>query len=191
MQPAVTPDDNRGNSGDGSGRSVILNGTLGHGGVAGAGVPGGGVGKRGGSLSRTTARKPFTCADALKQPGKTVTAGISVTGTLLLGLTATRGTWTNMRTSASGKFTTVGFTSGLAAGASVSGQTFASMSAFTGWSDGYTIGASVPVGPFSIGGSYASSWNDSGSGSGGSYDVGSAILPYAGYAASFADTSIS
>ncbi|WEK01118.1 MAG: hypothetical protein P0Y59_05360 [Candidatus Sphingomonas phytovorans] len=42
VQPAVTPDGNGGNFSDGSGRSVILNGTLGHGGVGGVGALGGG-----------------------------------------------------------------------------------------------------------------------------------------------------
>jgi hypothetical protein len=36
------------------------------------------------------------------------------------------------------------------------------MDAFTGMSDGYTVGGSFGIGPVGVGGSYSSSWNDSG-----------------------------
>ena len=136
-------------------------------------------------------QKPFTCADALNQPGKIKASGVFGTITGLIGWTASRGTWTNLQTEAHGSFTTFGFTAGLAAGASYGSQTYTSMGAFTGMSDGYTVGASGGAGPVSVGGSYSSSWNDSGSGSGWNVDVGSAGLPFLGGAASYTETQIS
>lgn len=161
--------------------------------------PGSGGASRGGlpassppkPTSNPPQNAPFTCAQAAAQPGKIQANGVSVTLTGLIGWTATIGTWTNLQTGAHGSFTTVGFTAGLAVGASIGRQTYSSMDAFTGMSDGYTVGASIGYGPVGVGGSYSSSSNSSGSGSGGNFDVGSAELPFVGFAASYTETNIS
>jgi RHS repeat-associated protein len=115
--------------------------------------------------------KPFTCADAMIESGKVRATGVTVTAVLGLGWTVTRGSWVNLSTNTSGKFTTVGFAAGLEAGGHFSIMTYSNIGAFTSFSDGYSAGVSVPVGPMAVGGSYSHSSNDSGSGSGGSLGV--------------------
>src|SRR3546814_2938754 len=67
----------------------------------------------------------------------------------------------------------LGFTSGLAFGGGPGGMKYSSLKAFSGWSDGWSAGASVGYGAQSIGASVSHSWNDAGSGTGASFDVGS------------------
>src|SRR3546814_19455854 len=85
----------------------------------------------------------------------------------------------------------LGFTSGLAFGGGPGGMKYSSLKAFSGWSDGWSAGASVGYGAQSIGASVSHSWNDAGSGTGASFDVGSAGAPGIGVQASWTRTELS
>src|SRR3546814_10840594 len=100
-------------------------------------------------------------------------------------LTGAVGAWVNTKTGTHGNFTMLGFTSGLAFGGGSGGMKYSSLKAFSGWSDGWSAGASVGYGAQSIGASVSHSWNDAGSGTGASFDVGSAGDPGIGVQASW------
>src|SRR3546814_5506985 len=85
----------------------------------------------------------------------------------------------------------LGFTSGLAFGGGPGGMKYSSLKALSGWSDGWSAGASVGYGAQSIGASVSHSWNDAGSGTGASFDVGSAGAPGIGVQASWTSTELS
>jgi hypothetical protein len=136
---------------------------------------------------------PYTCMDAMKEPGRVQATGTSLTATLAIGWTFGRGSWKNLQTGATGRFTTAGFTAGLGLGASGVAMTYTSMAAFTGMSDGWTAGVAFGLGdsPLSAGASYSESTNSSGGGTGGSADLGAASLPGAALYGSTTDTQIS
>jgi RHS repeat-associated protein len=137
-------------------------------------------------------KKTFTCADAMKESGQIRASGFSVTLVGIIGWTGTSGTWRNMSTGTTGRFNTFGFSAGVEFAAGGSVVTYQNIGAFTGGSDGYSVGAAVPVGPVAVGGSYQHSSNDSGSGSGGSGGVGPAAgIPPVGASGNFTTTDIS
>ena len=148
---------------------------------------------QGGSGERQAGEgKQFTCQDAMIESGKVRATGFNVTAVLGLGWTVTRGSWVNLSTNTSGRFTTVGFAAGLEMGAGATIVTYSSIGALTGWSDSYSMGASLPLGPVAIGGAYQHSSNNSGSGSGGFGGVGPAAgFRPPGASGSFTETTIS
>lgn len=138
-------------------------------------------------------QRPFTCADAMNESGRIKTKTLSGSGVIAIGMVGATGTWVNQQTGTHGTFTTFGFGAGLAAGATVTAPSYSSIGAFTGMSDGFSLGGSIGVGGgrLGIGGGYSRSWNDSGSGGGTTFDVGSAQLPSASFVATWTDTQIS
>lgn len=138
-------------------------------------------------------QKSFTCADAMNEGGRIKTKTLGVSGVLGIGMVGATGTWVNQQTGTHGTFKTFGFGAGIAAGGTLTAPSYSSIGAFTGMSDGYSIGASLGVGGgrLGIGGGYTSSWNDSGSGGGATFDVGSAQLPSFSFAGTWTDTQIS
>lgn len=137
-------------------------------------------------------RRKFSCADAMKESGQIRATGFNVTLVGILGWTWTTGRWWNMSTGTTGTFSTFGFGAGLEFGAGASVVTYRNIGAFTGGSDGYSVGAAVPLGPVAVGGSYQHSSNDSGSGSGGFGGVGPAAgIPPVGASGNFTTTDIS
>ncbi|WCM25907.1 hypothetical protein NDN01_18010 [Sphingomonas sp. QA11] len=148
MQPAVTPDGNGGNFSDGSGRSVILNGTLGHGGVGGgAALAGGGVGAR-------ASQKPNddpNCKLALTQDGDI--AFEATTGSLVVlgGITGSRGSFINLRTGTTGSFFSVGAGGGADIGTAEVVGTASSLALLN--QGGASFNASAGIATFSANGS--------------------------------------
>lgn len=116
---------------------------------------------------------------------------IGGSATFVLGLTGAVGSWVNTKTGTHGNFTMLGFTAGLSFGAGSGGMRFSSLSAFNGWSDGWSAGASVGYGAQSIGAGVSHSWNEAGSGTGANFDVGSAGSTGAGAEANWTSTEIS
>jgi RHS repeat-associated protein len=143
------------------------------------------------SMQHNIDKYQFSCASAMTQAGEIEASVTNVSGVGAIGIVGGAGTWRNKQTGAYGDFKTFGFGAGLAAGGSMGIQTFTSMQAFTGMSDGFSFGLALPVGPVGVGLSYSRSWNDFGYGSGGGVDVGSTVLPGAGFAATWTDTEIS
>ncbi|MBB4099969.1 hypothetical protein [Sphingomonas kyeonggiensis] len=129
----------------------------------------------------------------MNENGRIKTKTLSGSGVLAIGMVGATGTWVNQQTGTHGTFTTFGFGAGLAAGATLTAPSYSSIGAFTGMSDGFSIGASIGVGGgrLGIGGGYSKSWNDSGSGGGGTFDVGSVQLPSVSFAGTWTDTQIS
>lgn len=137
--------------------------------------------------------QPFTCANAMAEKGQINTKTLSVSGVLALGMVGSTGIWVNQNTGTHGTFTTFGFAAGIAAGGTFTRPSYSSIGAFTGMSDGFSIGASIGIGGgrLGVGGGYSRSWNDSGSGGGATFDVGSAQLPSFSLAGTWTDTQIS
>lgn len=128
----------------------------------------------------------------MKESGQIQATGINVAAVLALGWTVTRGSWVNLSSGTTGNFITYGFAAGFGAAAGVTRMTSSNIGAFTGWSDGYSVGASVPLGQVAIGGSFEHSSNDSGYGSGGFGGIGPAAgLTPIGASGNFTQTDIS
>ena len=137
---------------------------------------------------------PFSspdCASAFKEGGEIDVVGITGTATLAVGWTATRGTWINRSTGTTGKFTTVGFTAGVGVGLNVGEMTYSSLGAFSGPSDGHSIGPGIGIDWLSVGLSYSHASNSSGSGSGGGLDLGASAFPFLNLAGSYTETTVS
>lgn len=156
------------------------------------GGPGGGPGSGPGTSPKPQMTKPFTCADAMKEKGRITASTINLSAVGALGLVGGAGTWRNVSTGTHGNFQTIGFGAGLAAGGIYTMPTYTSIGAFTGMSDGFSIGASFGIagGRLGIGVGYSSSWNSSGSGGGFTFDVGSAQLPSISLVGTYTDTQI-
>lgn len=152
-------------------------------------ILGGEIGRPGSTPQKED--KPFTCADAMKQPGEIQTNTISASGVLGLGLVGAAGTWSNTQSGASGNFVTFGFGAGFAAGASITKPSYSSIKAFTGMSDGFSVGLSMGIGRVGVGAGYSSAWNSSGSGGGFTLDFGSPNLPGVALEGTWTDTRIS
>lgn len=127
----------------------------------------------------------------MSESGSIKAKTLSVSGVLAIGMVGATGTWINQSTGTHGNFATFGFGAGLAAGGTLTAPRFSSIGAFTGMSDGFSIGASIGVGGGRLGGGYSKSWNDSGSGGGATFEVGSAQLPSFSFAGTWTDTRIS
>ena len=129
----------------------------------------------------------------MKEGGQIKTKTLGGSGVLAIGMVGATGTWVNQQTGTHGTFATFGFGAGLAAGATLTAPSYSNIGAFTGMSDGFSIGASIGVGGgrLGIGGGYTKSWNDSGSGGGATFEVGSAQLPSISFAGTWTDTKIS
>lgn len=151
---------------------------------------GGGAGPRTRPKPTVTKPRPFTCADALKEPGEisVKAAGVSLIGAI--GWVGSTGTWKNLATGTHGTFATFGFGAGLAAGGTATPQSFSSLQAFNGMSDGFNAGLSMSLGPVSVGLGYSAAWNSSGSGGGLDLDIGPASLPGASFAGTWTDTKL-
>jgi hypothetical protein len=148
----------------------------------------------GGSRGSRKSKPAFTCADALREPGKIKVSG--TTGGLAgaLGWSVTHGSWENLQTGTKGSFTSYSFLAGVEAGVGPTEMIYTSVGAFTGWSDTFTIGGSgtIPGLPVSLGLSYNYASNDSGSGSGLSAGITpGAPWPFISLTGGFGETYIS
>jgi RHS repeat-associated protein len=85
------------------------------------------------------------CGAALRQRGRIVARGTTTTAILGLGLSLTRGTFTNIDTGTTGRFTTIGAGIGGIAGISDTESTYRDIRDFVGYTESVAGGASIPL----------------------------------------------